>query len=995
MKRTLIALVALALLLAAFPLAAQETTSSITGTVTDASGAALPGVTVEAVNQRGQRYNSVTDGSGVYRMPAVPPGNYTVTATLSGLEPATLRNLAVTLGGSPRADLTLRMGAVTETLTVTAEAPIVDVTRSAVTDSVTRAEIEALPRGRDFTDVVAFTPGATNDPMLAGGISIDGSTGLENRFIIDGIDTTDPQIGDSAVPMRAEFMEEIQVKTAGYAAEFGGSTGGVINAITRSGSNTFTGGLLVDYETNSLNEDRPALQVSGGTATLRQDLRQDDRTRWDPGIFLGGPVLRDRLWFFGSYQPGLTETNRTVTFQNGFTDTYKQDSTVNYATGNVTALLGSKLSLKGGFSMSPYKTEGALPSRFGNTTNTAQSSYQTGTEGDRETYSGNLDFTATSNLVLSARGGYYMTDYRSLGVPFFDIIHQFSTGGDDPKTAFPTLPASTPPRGFLSDNLITNATARDQYERTSWAADGTWFVNAAGQHALKAGFQTEKIANDVSQGYNADRILYYWNRSFTTTTGDAVRGQYGYFRLLNIATFGVAETNNDAIFLQDSWTVRPNLTLNIGVRAENERIPNFGAIGPDPAMEFSYSDKLAPRLGLAWDPLDNGQWKVYGSYGNYFDVMKYELPRGSFGGDKWVDFFFRLDDPDYAVNNVATCRTGNNTIFDNPVCGGGTLIEAIDRRHNAADPNESYIDPDLEPMEMLEYQIGADRQLATNMRVGVRYVHKELLRAIEDVGILIPGIGEVYYIANPGYGLSTSIAAQPFPKAQRDYDAFELTFERRLSNRWGVNASYTFSRLYGNYTGLASAEEQNTVGVGARLSPNVSRQFDVVQSSYDKNGEFTSGRLASDRPHQAKAQFIYQFPWQMTAAVNQYIGSGTPKTEIALVPIHNFFMPNGRGNLGRTPWLTQTDLALTQNLGFGTRNVQLLLNVLNLFDEATPIRFWTVRNVEDLPVSEAEFFSGNFNYEQLINQVAADPAYNKADAFQAGRQVRLGVRFTF
>ncbi|MGK2855802.1 MAG: hypothetical protein ACSLFQ_01215, partial [Thermoanaerobaculia bacterium] len=252
-----------------------------------------------------------------------------------------------------------------------------------------------------------------------------------------------------------------------------------------------------------------------------------------------------------------------------------------------------------------------------------------------------------------------------------------------------------------------------------------------------------------------------------------------------------------------------------------------------------------------------------------------------------------------------------------------------------------------------------------------------------------------YYIANPGYGLTTSIAEQPFPKAIRDYDATELTFERRMTDNWGISASYTYSKLYGNYTGLASGEEQNTVGTGARLSPNVSRQFDVVQSSYDKNGEFTYGRLASDRPHQFKAQFMYQFPTQTMMAVNQYIGSGTPKTELALVPIHNFFSPNGRGNLGRTPTLTQTDLSVTQSFSVAGRDIQLLFNVLNLFDEDTPIRFWTIRNTEDLPVTEEEFFSGSFNYEELLAQVDPDPAYNRPDAFQAGREIRLGLRFNF
>jgi len=985
-------------LVAAMPLFAQETTGSVEGRVTDASGAALPGVTVEAVNTRGQRFSTMTESDGRYRFPALPVGNYTVTATLSGMEPASVRNLQVTLAGTPRADVTLGIGAVSETLTVTAEAPIVDVTTSAVSTSVTREEIESLPRGRDFTDVVAFTPGARND-SLSGGISIDGSSGLENRYVIDGIDTTDPQIGDSAVPMRAEFMEEVQVKTAGYAAEFGGSTGGVINAVTRSGSNEFHGGLLVDYENNNLNEDRPELNylASGATAAQLYTYDKDDRTRWDPGIFLGGPILRDRLWFFGSYQPGITNTERTVTFTNGITDTYDTKSTVQYATGNLTSVIGSKLSLKAGFSMSPYENEGTLPARSGRTTTTAQSAYATGFKGERETYSGSADFTATNSLVFSGRAGYFMTDGQDQGIPFLPLIHQFSGSSSKQPSSFPdTAAPSLQPLGFSSAALFTAAQARDKYERTSYGLDGTYFLSAAGEHAIKAGFQREQIANDVAVGYNADRILYYWGRNLSPFP---TAGAYGSFRLLNISTFGQAETNNDALFLQDAWTVRPNLTLNLGVRAEHERIPNYGNVGPEFGIEFDYDQKIAPRLGFAWDPFNNAQWKVYGSYGTYYDVMKYELPRGSFGGDKWVDFWFAFDTPNHTLNDVATCRTGANTNAVVPVCPAGTFLGAFDQRHNAADPDDPTVDPDLEPMEMLEYQLGGDRQLGTNMRLGARYVHKELVRAIEDVGVIVPG-GQVYYIANPGYGVTTEISALPFPKAKREYDALELTFERRLTRNWGINASYTYSKLWGNYTGLASADEQNGFGSAnaTRLAPNVSRAFDVVQSSYNAEGNTVYGNLPTDRPHQFKAQFIYQFPWQMTAAVNQQVMSGTPVTEYGILTGHNFFSPYGYGNLGRTPTVSQTDLALNQDVTFGGRTVTFMVNVLNLFDQDTVTHYYTIRNIEELAVSDEELLQG-INYEQMIAAIGADdgldPAFRMPDVFQAGRQVRLGVRFSF
>jgi outer membrane receptor protein involved in Fe transport len=986
----------IALLVAAMPLLAQETTGHIAGRVTDASGTPLPGVSVEAVSTRGQRLDVVTDSNGEYRFNALPPGVYSVTATLEGLEPASIKSLTVTLGTTQRADLTLRMSAVSETVTVTAEAPIVDTTRSATATSVTREEIESLPHGRDFTDVVAFTPGARND-ALAGGISIDGSSGLENRYVIDGIDTTDPQIGDSAVPMRAEFMEEVQVKTAGYAAEFGGSTGGVINAITRSGTNEFHGGVLVDYENNSWNADRPELNYlpSGASAAQLYSYRKDDRTRWDPGVFLGGPILKDRLWFFGTYQPGITNVDRTVTFTNGVTDTYDQKSTVQYATGNLTSLIGSKLSIKAGFSQSPFETEGALPARSGRTTQTAQSVYDTGTEGDRETYSASADFTATQSLLFSARGGYFMTDSHDTGLPFFDVIHNFSTSSFKRPSDYPEIPANLQrPLGFTSNPLYTAAQARDKYERTSFGFDGTYFLNAVGEHAIKAGFQREQIANDVQVGYNADRIIYYWGRD---PSPFHQIGQYGTFRLLNISTLGQAETNNDAVFIQDAWNVRPNLTLNLGVRAEHERIPNYGNVGPEFGIEFDYDQKIAPRLGFAWDPFNNAQYKIYGSYGTYYDVMKYELPRGSFGGDKWVDFWFTFDKPDWTLNDVATCRTATNVNTVRPVCPAGTFIGAFDQRHNAADPSDPTVDPDLKPMEMREFQLGADRALGTTMRLGARYVHKELVRAIEDVGVIVPG-GQVYYIANPGYGVSTTVSELPFPKAKREYDALELTFERRLSRSWGLNANYTYSRLWGNYTGLASADEQNGFGSAnaVRLSPNVSRAFDVVEGSYNAAGDVVYGNLPTDRPHQFKAQLSYEFPWHMSAAVNQQLLSGTPVTEYALLE-GGFFTPYGYGNLGDTPWISQTDLAINQEVTFGRQSVTFVLNVLNLFDQDTVTHYYTVRNSEPLGVDAQQLING-INYEQLIGALTPDEldsAYRKPDVFQAGRSVRLGVRLNF
>jgi len=989
----LVAFAALAILVsgAAF---AQEQTGSIEGVVTDKDGAALPGVTVEALGPFGAVV-AVTDINGVYRFAAVRSGVYKLSAKLDGFVTAEAPGIDVTLGTKHKVNFTMQPGTFEDTITVAADTVAIDVTKTQTATSISREEITLLPRGRDFTDVVALAAGAQNESQ-AGGISIDGSSGSENRFVIDGIDTTSPQTGVNSVPMRADFIEEVQVKSAGYAAEFGGSTGGVINAISKSGGNEFHGGVLAQYQERDWGGDvRPTLEYNLDDSSIPQytTYDADDESRIDPGFYISGPIFKNKLWFFGSYQPGLTDTNRTVTFVDSahpdgfYTDTYNQKVTVDYAALNFTANFGSVL-FKVGANISPYSQERSLPGVSGRSTQTSQDAYIRGRDGERETYSASLDIVPSDRFVISGKLGLYHTDVLDTGVAFPGLIHNYSGISQNPASIPGFDPASIHNPGWTSDTLITDATAKNLYEREFVGLDASWFFSAAGDHTLKFGAQVENIMNDVVSGYNADRILYYWGKSYSTTTGESVTGQFGYFRLLNIATFGKVESRNEAIFIQDSWNISKNFTINLGVRAEHERVPNYGATGPEYAIEFNYDEKLAPRFGFAWDVAGDQKWKVFGSYGTYFDVMKYEMPRGSFGGDKWVDYFFKADSSNIQLNVEGQCTVGNNTYLDRPVCGAGSFIEAVDRRFNSADPTDPTIEPNLKPMEQWEAQIGVEHQLTNTIKVGARYVHKELVRAIEDVGILIPGIGEVYYIANPGEGVTLTLAEMPFPKAKREYDGLELTMDKRFADNWLARVSYTYSELYGNYSGLASSDEDG------RTSPNVNRFFDTIQNSYDSNGQLVYGPLGTDRPHVLKAQLLYRFPFKLSVGVNEYIASGIPTATEGLVPIGTPFFPYGRNDLGRTPTITQTDLSLYQDVKLGSFNLQFGLNVMNLFDEDTETRRQNSRQQQDLDITEEEFFAG-FDYEELVATVDPEPQFNMANQFQAPREVRLSVKFEF
>ena len=979
---------------------AQEQRGSIEGVVKDASGAVLPGVTVTATAATGVKLETVTDAEGMFRFPSVAPSTYTVAANLTGFSTRTISNVQVNLGQARRVEFALSIAGVAETVEVTARASGVDLTTPATSTNISRERIELIPRGRDFTDVIGQAAGAAPESQ-AGGISVNGSSGSENRFIIDGIDTTSPQVGTSAVPMRADFMEEVQVKSAGYAAEFGGSTGGVVNAVTRSGTNRFSGSVQSEFQKRSWGgKQRPLLLDSLTSNTFEYFTpNEDDETRIDPGFSIGGPILRDRLFFFGAYLPGIRDTKRTVTFTNGVTNTFDQDFRVNYGTFNVTGNAGPKLLYRGGGNFSPFETTRDLPVQSGRTSLTAANQYLRGTKGDRNTYSGSVDYMPTSNMTISGRAGRFLTDSQSTGVSFPGSIVQINT--QSTAAGLAALPLNVPrTSGYSSDVLIADATARDEYTRDYIGVDATYQFNAGGQHQIKGGFQTERIANDVQSGYNADRIINYAGLTYTTSAGEVRRGTFGVTRLLNISTLGKVASRNDALFIQDTWQARPNLTLNFGVRSEHERVPNFGSAGVTYPIEFGYGEKLAPRLGFTYDPFSDGRTKLYGSWGKYFDVMKYEMPRGSFGGDKWVDYWFTWDNPDINVNNTSSCRTGSNTITERPTCPGGSLIEVFDQRHNAAEDLDEFVEPDLKPMQEMEFQVGVSREVGfgrlNNVVLGARYIHKNLIRTIEDVGVNLPNIGTTYYIANPGEGITLSLndpSIPGFPKAKRQYDGLELTFDRRFQNNWMLFGSYTVSRLFGNYSGLASSDENG------RVAPNVNRFFDHIENTFDRNGDLVYGRLGTDRPHQFKAQFAYQFRSNTTLGLTQRLASGLPISEEANVPVGVPFFPYGRNNLGRTAMLNQTDLTLFQDVRFRGTKFQVGVTVLNLFDRDAQTRVDNTRmtSTSDLPLTLSQFFTGGWDYEGILtaNPSFVDPKFRQADQFQAPREIRFLVKFEF
>ncbi len=252
---------------------------------------------------------------------------------------------------------------------------------------------------------------------------------------------------------------------------------------------------------------------------------------------------------------------------------------------------------------------------------------------------------------------------------------------------------------------------------------------------MKFGVAYEKIENEVATGEPYNLFEVRWGRP--DRFGAGVQGTYGSVHVRRFGTFGAAESTNYAIFAQDSWAITKNFTVNYGVRAEQEKVPNYGAAAdptlPKNAIEFDFQDKLAPRLGFAWDVMSDQRMKVYGSYGNYYDITKLEMPRGSFGGDKWIAYLYPLETLDWTTL-ANGCHLSSNDPSDNICPNLGTPVTRDLRA--PTDPATS-IDPDLKPMENREYQLGVEYQLNQNSMVGARYVNKSLINTIEDVGFLV------------------------------------------------------------------------------------------------------------------------------------------------------------------------------------------------------------------------------------------------------------------
>jgi hypothetical protein len=996
-------------------LSAQAPTGRVYGTVTDEDGNPLPGVSVEATSPKFiGKATTVTDADGIYRLFALQPGTYRISFTLQGFKPLVREGIVVQLEMTVKLDASLQLGALEEEVTVIGQSPLIDVKSTVKGMTLTKEMFEVLPRGRNFDSLTTAVPGVNYEPWL-GGLSVDGASGAENMFYMDGTEINQTRTGTRGQSAAFEFVDEVQIKASGYPAEYGGALGGVVSVVTRQGGNEYHGELIGFYEGSHLTgKERDTLRTNPLDAYQAeyvnyQDMYgKDEINRYEGGFSLGGYILKDRLWFFGSVLPVYRQQTRKVDWLT--TDAVEQDpfTTKTYEynfQAKITAQPVSFMRVGASFVNNFSKYKGNLPARDGS--GSQDDVYdQYGFSYPNYTVQGFADLTFGNNFMINLRGGRF----------FYNTTNQLVVS-DSPRWYlsgygthyFDGTPLEIPaeynkPRYWQNHARIYETRKAIRYKNHA-EADFTFYVNLAGEHAFKAGVGYVKQGEDGDSSVNMQypETYFNWGRDCVQYGVNYGSGTYGYVEVRGnqdtgpFGEFYNAYNERWALYLQDSWTIADRLTLNLGIRAETEYLPPFTAdLPPEYAnwrpMEFGFGDKLSPRIGFVYDIFGDASLKVFGSYGRYYDTIKTYQAVHSYAGFKWKSAYYELND--YRWDQWGAMPPPGNP-----------LMLILDWRA----PSFESTDPDLKPVSQDELSGGVEKMLMENVSLTARFVYKHLRYMIEDVGVFVPGVGEEYYEANPGYGYTLHVGngtgkMDPMypetPKAKRDYYALNLSVDKRLSNNWLAGASYTWSRLQGNCSGLAAADEFG------RVSPYVERMFDNWAMAITKDLSYLDGPLPTDRTHFFKFYGAYTFPFRLTVGAVVNAMSGTPFTETWSI-LGVYWYPFSRGyerqgtsgnelKQSRTPFYWFANAYAEYNLRLaGKYTLQFNINLDNAFDLKTSARLYEYRTYYQLAVDEDTVLTGNWDLTSDDYGFEQHPLYKMKRDFMGPIAVRLGVKFIF
>lgn len=864
----------LSLLLASGAMLSAQTTGALQGRVLDPKGRPVAGakVTLSGPSIQGGR-NAVTDDSGNYRIGLLPPGPCTITATKEGLNTAKSQ---VQLGLDRTATVDLTMNAVAAAVVeVTEASSAVDLKATTSGANFSSEAILNLPTARDYSSIALLSPGVTQDNS---GFKVYGSSGAENNFVVDGINTTSVEFGTQGKTIPQEFIQEFQVKTGGYEAEYGKATGGIINVITKSGGNEFSGDAFAYSEGRYFKSGNQ--HANDENLKFKPLLLENRKSEF--GFDVGGPIIKDKLWFFTAY-------SRSTQNQESQVRVPGPDLGLKAPTDSTRDLYAMKLTWKLAENQTLIASVLGDPQKVtGDVRNSAQ--------GPSATWDGVHKVGGTDlSLRYELTGQSWFVQVQASQHEEKNSILPGAAGASIVQTVDNTTGRNTGGFGRFDDKDFT---------RTNLTGSATWYW---GPMSSRAASICRRTRPPSSAGYSGGQQVTYlgpYTGSDPLYQGSSVYSHY-YWTVagsdVNNAPsiiFNASPKHESAgYFVQDKWTVIPALTLNLGVRLDTTKIKDQHGV-----TKIELKDQWAPRLGLVWDWAGKGQDKIYLSLSRFYEQVPLDLVIRSFS-----------DESNPTIFNFSPTST-----TPNPAAGTSAIVGS----------HIEPVDPDLKGQYSDELILGAETTVASNYILGAKYIRRYVGRAIEDsLGVNSP-LGD-YFIMNPGF----SQTGKQYPRAVRDYKGFEVSVQKKFADHYTWQASYLWSKLDGNYEG-AYQGVGGADGTG-QLDPNINSAFDepaFMVNSY--------GRLSGDRTHQLKANGYYEWDFGFTLGASFTYATGTPVNRLGYADqvqpfpytrYELFLAP--RGSEGRTPDTTRLDVNASYTLRFsGKLGLRFMLDITNLLN---------------------------------------------------------------
>ncbi len=925
---------------------ANVATGQLFGTARDPDGAVLPGVTINATNEStGFSRSAVTDASGFFRIDLLPPGSYELRSNLTGFRSEVARGVNVTLGSSVRVDFALQLSAVEEEIVVTGESPVVETSNPNIGTAVSDEAIANLPlQGRDFTDFVLLTPGtgvSDVDQVEGGRNGINmGARAIQNSFNIDGSNAQSSFFGEERGGTRPPFtfsqaaIKEMQVLKSPYNLQYS-ATGGVINAITKSGTNDFHGEVFGYYTDDSLTEE----DALG---------RKADSEQLQYGFALGGPIMRDKLHFFTSLDTQDFETPHFTQWEDfpegreaeweALTGLDYEQETSNYPTTNDALVILLKLDwqlgdnhlLTGRYNYSDQEGE--------NLTSTFEDVGQS---------NNGLEQNSFDSLVLTLNSVFSDDMFNEAFVQF-----AFEERPRAPNNT--TLP-ETQIRGFLGTFGQTqfHPSGLDE-ERVQIVDNLTYYL---GRHTLKGGINFDLVSFDNFFPRYAGGVYQYndWEdfldqttpRSFTQSFSD-----YDYR-----VSF---DTPYYAFYLQDDWRAKPNLTVTYGLRydfQDNEQPQETNPLWPETGQIPNDTDNWSVRAGFAWDINGDGKSVLRGGFGRFYDFTPTIL------------------------TSTARLTNGVRTVRIDQFCSDEECPDYPDLFEAQGDLEASvgdifFMDPNFENAETNRVSLGYERQVGRDFSLGVDVIYYETdnLQSKQDQNLIFTD--DTTPDGRPRYGgrgvdpnFDQIVMYNSFGWAE--YTAVVLRAKKRYANNWFFDASYTW----------ADAKDTDS------NERSTSTSSDYIEDQYDQRGNWGPSNWAVE--HKFVASVSYQLPFNFLVSAIGFWRSGYPYTAVddrdnngdryfndrALVEVSPEVYQHYDRNTERQPDAKNLDLRLSWTARLGSKfELELIGEVFNV-------------------TNAANWYSVNFELVNRDGDINDD--FGELNRVGKPRRYQLGAKFRF